>query len=499
MQTITILVDSRLRIALESVPESLAAAIRAGFTHTNPAFLLKKKLGIPSWGEPPVYRTWAHEEMGGVTYLTLPRGGMSRLRTFLGAYERVVQDRRTTGKVVNAGVIPASLVTLRGYQENAIRAMIAKENCLTSAPTGCGKTTMAIALASRLGLYTNIILWSGNLYDQWLERVERELGIPSKDIGQIRGKVRKIRPVTISMQQTIAAQGVDDELANTFGCIIMDEVQRAAAKTVFAAVDPFPAKYRFGISADETRKDRKEFLTYDLFGPVAYNIARDTLVEEGSVLEVEIRVVPTEFKADWYQENRDFNALLEAMIADKDRAELVASVTHEATAGKTEQILVLSHRREHCTELNQRLNQDGYRSGLMIGGADYAEEFGVTRTGLESGAILCGVGTIQAIAQGLDIPRIGRMVVVTPLAANKQLWNQGRGRVCRPDKSSGKTDAALYYLWDRCVYGLKHLENLAAWNKKVVVKEGENWVPVREYLKTAKSPKAGVEELDFDF
>ncbi len=47
------------------------------------------------------------------------------------------------------------------------------------------------------------------------------------------------------------------------------------------------------------------------------------------------------------------------------------------------------------------------------------------------------------------------------------------------------------------MYGLKHLENLIAWNKAVVVKDGESWTSGKEYLKTARS--IPVVDPGFDF
>lgn len=760
MPTVTLIVDSRIRIVESTIDPAVISKIRDRFVHVNPSHSLKKRLGLPAWGEPPVHRTWKREE--GI--VSFPRGGMAKIRAELeiSGWNRIVQDRRTTGKVVNAGFIPASKVVQRDYQEVMIAAAIRRENCLLRAGTGCvsgdaqigvsragksfslslsevvrrfnggvianrtwnhsiptyvrsvengmvrlrkirsasvsgskitvllildnyssvrlthdhrvmtmcgwkevqdlthddmvavegspekkttkkkatykvvaglrshpyasrrnlpsksyrggwsvpshhlvveafyngldyqtyidrlrtgdvsgllflpkamavhhidgdhknnrienlevcthsehfikhgqeggwkrinspmtfasivsidsqmvvptydlemegdpnflangiqvhnsGKTTAAIALASRLGLYTLVIVWSASLFDQWIERIERELGIPEKEIGIIRAQKTKLAPITVAMQQTLAARGPENLPLDVFGCVICDEVQRFAAKTLFDAVDIWPAKYRVGISADESRKDRKEYLIYDLFGEVAADIKRDDLTDAGNILEVEIRIVPTEFRADWYKETRDFNALLKAMTEDGTREDLIVETTRdELRTGQ--QAFLLSHRREHCTDLAKRLSGH-YKTGLLLGGEEDSEAFGETKRAMDSGAILCGVGTIQAIAQGLDIPRIGRIIVATPMAANRQLFGQARGRVCRT--APGKKNAILYYLWDQHVYGIAHVENLAKWNRAVTVKSGGEWIPVKEYIKTFKSG-GGEESMDFGF
>ncbi len=79
-----------------------------------------------------------------------------------------------------------------------------------------------------------------------------------------------VQPITIAIQKTLAAHGVDDELRSFFGAVICDEVQLFGAKTFYEVIDPWPAKYRIGVSADERRKDRKEFLIHHQFGEVVH-------------------------------------------------------------------------------------------------------------------------------------------------------------------------------------------------------------------------------------
>jgi superfamily II DNA or RNA helicase len=167
---------------------------------------------------------------------------------------------------------------------------------------------------------------------------------------------------------------------------------------------------------------------------------------------------------------------------DFDRNELIlAAVAEEA---EEEQVLVLSHRREHCMVLDQRLVGLGVRTGFLIGGADYRVEFDRSVQGIEAGTIRVGVGTFQAIGQGLDLPSVSVGVCATPIAANRQVFNQVRGRFCRT--SDGKETARLYYPWDRKVFGNKHLQNLVQWNANVVIRQEGQWMPAREYLRQWK-------------
>ncbi len=485
-----LILDNRVRILAESLSPELQTQLCSQFEHKNPQFLKLRAMNLPAWSEPPVIKTWKKKD----GWLTFPRGGMSRVRDVLKlhGHQIVVTDNRTTGKVMEWPT-PAKEMLLYGYQGEAVRICIEKQNCLLRAPTGSGKTRTGFAFAKELELPTLVVVWSAALFDQWKERAVSELGMRKADVGYIRGGKVKLRPLTIAMSQTLA-KGVSDEVNDYFGVVIFDEVQRAAAKTMFESVDPFRAKYRLGISADQTRKDKKEFLIYDLFGKVAMDIKQKDLIESGHVMDVEIRVIPTNFRADWYGMNFhqtsfleepgdtkeiDFNRLLDEMTSSESRNKLIYDVVNVEVAAE-QQVLVMSHRREHCLDLDRGLLERGTESGFLIGGDDYKVQFRQSIAKLKNWSLSVGVGTYAAIGQGLDLPAVGVAIATTPIGGNKQFFGQVRGRVCRISK--GKTSARLYYLWDRHVYG-SHLENLVRWNTSVVVFSHGQWVEAKEYIR----------------
>ncbi len=489
-------VDNRIRLDLthwvdDPAMEETAKLLKEDFTHKNPQREMLKRIGKPHWGEPKTIETWTETQQGGTWHVSFPRGGMPRVRARLeeAGHRRKVEDAREAGDP-EGETMPDHRLSLYPYQERATQAAIASESGIIRAPTGSGKTSVGFALAARLKLCTLVIVYNSGLFDQWVKRTAKELGIGPNDIGIIRGGKRKLRPLTIAMQQTLNARGVDPEMARYFGLVIVDEVHRAAARTMFEAVDPFPARFRVGISADHRRKDGKEFLTRDLFGEVSDDIKRAALIKSGHVLDVQVRVIPTDFEADWYgltsEENPDLELdtgrLMQEMTDDHARNELILSVTLEEA--QDQQVLILSHRRDHCMLLDQRLVGLGVRTGFLIGGDDYRVEFRKSVQGVEAGTVRVGVGTFQAIGQGLDLPSVSVGVCATPIAANRQVFNQVRGRFCRT--SAGKTTARLYYPWDRKVFGTKHLQNLVQWNADVVVRQEGTWVSAREYLQRTK-------------
>jgi hypothetical protein len=83
----------------------------------------------------------------------------------------------------------------------------------------------------------------------------------------------------------------------------------------------------------------------------------------------------------------------------------------------------------------------------------------------------------------VNLPSLGAGIAVTPIGANKQTFNQVRGRLSR--KAEGKASARLYVIWDQLVFP-RHLDNFISWNPTVTVRDRGKWVDAREYRKRMK-------------
>lgn len=463
---IPVTVDDQLRFSTRGLPVEMLDEIKAAHTHENGHRKRLKHMKVPGWwGEPEYYATWK-EERG---TLIIPRGATGTLR---GAF-----DRRGYGpnfidkRVFSHCDQPKHRLTLRADQKLAVSTIVEKENCVIRAPTGSGKTCMALASISEIQAPALVVVWNSTLMKQWIERIESELGYRARDVGRIQGGKLALRPITVAMQQTLwkLDQGERDLIRDYFGIVVMDEVHRAAARTFVEVIDWMPARYRIGLSADERRKDRKEFLIYDQFGNVAYDVSKTELEEAKAVVDVEIRVVLTDLDAPWYADapkgTRD-KLLLDQIEKDDERTALIAELAaDEAMAG--EQVLVLSHRRDHCERIRLAISARGINCGLMIGGASDAAELDDAVRGLRSGELRVAVGTVQAIGTGIDLPSVSRGVIATPLATNKQMLGQVRGRFCRT--AEGKDRALVYYLHDQKALGPTNVQAIKRWNKTTTV------------------------------
>jgi superfamily II DNA or RNA helicase len=488
-----VVVDDRVRVRLADISDDAVLRLRADFTYENPEYKKRKAARIPLAGETREIATWSED--AGV--MTFPRGGLSRVCDVLDAYgvdyEQV--DARSVGDAdllfSHYDIPDLQGIELRPYQVAARDAVLKRENCIVHLGTGGGKTTIAMALIAAAKLPALVVVPDVGLLDQWYERVQRELGLRPDQIGRIGAGEWRVRPITIATDDTLHARPEAFEaIAGKFGVFVYDEVHGAAARTIFDVVDRSPSRFRVGFSNDSSRKDRKEFLVHDLFGAVAFEASARDLAAQGFILDVEVRVVPTDFDAPWYKaafvdvarsRNRVRFAsvqsrLIEEMTYDRARNELITDwVVREGGASAA----VLSQRVEHAVELDRRIAATGVRTGFVLGGAGWKKQFGETIRGLRSGDVQVALGTIQAFGTGKDVPALANVFVVTPLANHKQGLAQVKGRACR----LGKDSAHLYYFWDKRVSGKKAIENLVRWNKTVVVWSEGAWVNGRAYLR----------------
>lgn len=502
MRTVSIVVDQRASIPgayLDTIPDSAIEELRSAFTYANPEFEKARAMGFRK----RIPRTISTAVYEGRT-LTFPRGGLERVIGLLRSndIEVEIEDKLSNGDQ-SIGKIPRHRVELYPFQDEMVEAAIRQGTCLLRAPQGSGKTTAALALAARIGLPTLVIVSTTNLLDQWIRRCTQELGLSEHEVGIIRGGKVRIGPITIAMQQSLRKHAL--KLTRVFGTVIADEVQLFAASTFQNVVDRLAARYRIGVSGDERRADQKEFLIYDQFGSIAHEVKHEDMVAAGYVHEVEIRVVMTDFEADWFTKIHDpkkrvkaLDKLLDEMLSNKERNELALGCVKDQVS-QGEQVIVLSNRRDHCHALDALATSEKLSSGLFIGGPDYREQFESTLRGIWAHEIDVAIGTYQAIGVGFDAPRVARGVCAMPVANSKKgeyQFKQYRGRFARTCK--GKDDAILYYLLDAHVFGLGALHNLIRWNNRVSVWDtGSNsWIEGKRFLDGKKTKRRSGKATD---
>lgn len=493
MGNVYVRIDSRIRLLREDLPRVVVDRLKESFDHWNPEFSSAKAAGRSTWNIPRTIRTW-RERPG---ELNFPRGGWKKIEAILHAWNLVpdVDDYRVTG---NTRVrLPDPKRKLWDHQVDIVNTIAREETVIVKSGTGSGKTTGLLAAIPKIAVPTLVVVHSDALAEQWLERCEIDLGLRPRYVGRIQGARFELQPITIAMQKTLSnITTKEPETARAmydyFGAVFADECHLFGARTFIEGIDPFPAKFRVGASADHRRKDKKDFLITDLFGEVGVTYEHEELVEKGMVMDVEFRVINSTFEAPWYTArstnqmsvsekeiyDRTFVDLVKEMSFDDAREKLwFEHVVREVSAGN--QVLIMAHETQHCRAIAAKLVMHDIPFGLLFGtGNSEKGEFKRTVDGLRSKQLMVGVGTYKAVGTGIDVPSVGVAFAVTPIAANEQFVGQVRGRVCR--KAEGKTSARLYLVLDPRVYGTKHHRNLKRWNANNLQwdRVREDWVPL---------------------
>lgn len=497
MNRIQITTDNRIRLSLHCLDPETLTALQREFTHRNPnRAKLEKQIEGAKFNrtkpalryaleaklkqEPATEPTW---RING-DEISFARGGKERLFALLedAGYFIDEIDNRNDGSLPR----PNARYTgeLRSYQEDILRNAMASECGIARAPTGSGKTENIIGLICEANVPSLVIVHEGGLLMQWIGRIRKSTDV--RDVGVIGDGQFNPRSITVGMQQSLVRR--IDSIRGLFGFVACDEAHLFAASTFIKVVDELPTKYRFGFTADERRKDKKEYLLYDTIGPRFAEVKEDELIEEGHILDVEVRLVPTEFEREWWNEmppqsrGTEMNRLIHEMAEDPARNEIIIQIATWA-AREGHQTLVMAHHVDHCRRLLADIAARDPRVGLLIGDDD--ANYTRSIAGLLRGDIRIGVGTYKKMGTGIDVKALSCGIAATPIHLNRGFQKQVKGRFCRT--TDGKTDSALYVLWDREIFGLAPVENFKRWARRCVVRDDDRWIDAKEFLKREKA------------
>lgn len=422
------------RLFLTDVPDDLADRLKKRLRFKNPKWLENERRGRWNKGVPE-YLSFCHETPGGG--LAVPRGFIRHLILMCREAEipHEIEDIRRSLSPVDfqfSGELAA-------FQETAVAAMEAKEFGVLSAPTGSGKTVMALSLVARRRQPAIIVVHTRELADQWTDRVGAFLGIPEAEVGLIGGGKREMgSAVTVALVQSLYKCA--NEAARHTGYLIVDECHRTPSRTFTEAVSAFDSRYMMGLSATPWRRDKLSRLIYWHLGDLHHEVAAADLVEEGHILEAEVILRETEFIAH-SDPVRDYSKMLSELTHDDGRNHLIAADAAKEAAGSDGAILVLSDRKHHCETLQAILKfRHRIDAGLLTGDLSMAKRREVLDR-LNAGEIRVLVATGQLVGEGFDCPDLTTLFIATPIRFSGRVI-QYLGRVLRP--APGKKTARVY-------------------------------------------------------
>ncbi|MDZ7597064.1 MAG: DEAD/DEAH box helicase family protein [Desulfobacterales bacterium] len=168
----------RHNLLLKDPPEDLRRLVIKRLTLLNPRWIENQRMGRYNFKTPKELKFFSRTASGG---LVIPRGYMRQLIVHCRELDVALSldDRRRR-------LPPVPFLfsgQLKGFQQTAVDAMLAKDFGTLSAPTGSGKTVMALDLIARRRQPALIVVHTRELALQWIQRVESFLGIPAAQVG----------------------------------------------------------------------------------------------------------------------------------------------------------------------------------------------------------------------------------------------------------------------------------------------------------------------------
>lgn len=419
------------RLEMISPPVTLVLKIHDTFSLENPAWLENKRM--KRWqGRTPYMLTFYKKQRDG---LSLPRGTLGLIIYFckeMGIPYQLDDRRRTLPSVEFS-----FRGSLKGYQQRAVREVLARDFGVLQSPTGSGKTVMALAIIATRRQPTLIIVHNKELLHQWLERIEAFLSIPREEIGIIGAGAKRIgERITVGIINSVYPMA--DQLREHIGHLVVDECHKCPSRTFTEAVTAFEGRYMLGLSATPYRRDGLTKLIVWYLGRKV-EIDPTDLSGEDIIQNVEVFFRETAFITD-FDPSEEYTQMLSQLTEDRERNSLiVADILSEASQNDGT-LLVLTDRKSHCDTLACLLKANGITPDILTGDVQSDVRKAVVER-LNSGGVRVLIATGQLIGEGFDCRGLSTLFLTTPIKFDGRLI-QYLGRILRP--SPGKDRARVF-------------------------------------------------------
>lgn len=437
-ENLRVVIGRQIEIPTLGMPAELKSALRRLAILPNPLFYERQRLRFSTHDIPRFISCGElHDDR-----LCLPRGvweGGRRLLDRAGA-KIIVEDQREAGSPIG---VPFT-GELTPPQEEAVAALFEHDNGVLVAPPGAGKTVMGCALIARRGVRALVLAHRETIVDQWLERMQRFLGVAKSDVWRapgIRGKGS--RPLGVAMLQKIARAEMPREYLSGFGFVIVDECHHVPAASFEAAIKQVGARYVLGLTATPRRKDGLERILFMQCGPVRHQIGYGG---EGMPKRVVIHSFSKD-EVNWPSDKAgDIHRLWTVLLGNGGRTRRIAAdLAHCLKAGRF--CVLLSDRKEHLRLLaaeivRQRPSMED--DTILVDGSvpRRARQAIVAdlRQRCEAGRPFALLATASLLGEGFDLPRLDTLILAMPISFKGRVV-QYAGRLHRD--CPGKTDARV--------------------------------------------------------
>ena len=420
-------------LKLSNIPQRVKKELLDNLTLVNPKWLENARMKRWNRNVPKTLRFFHRYKD---TYW-VPRGYLRQLIRICRYYDihYQLEDRRRT--------LPSIRLPFQGrlkpFQKRAVEKMLARDFGTLNAPTGSGKTVMALYVIAQRGQPALIVVHTKELAFQWIEQIQKFLDIDGSQIGLIgAGKKQVDRLITVALVQSLYRCA--DLVSNQIGHLIVDECHRTPSRTFTEAVTEFDSRFMLGLSATPFRRDNLSKLIFWHLGDIHHSIDRKNLIKEGHILKAEIVLRKTDFEP-YHDPVNDYSKMLLELTQDDDRNHLIAEDVFKESQENAGVCLVLSDRKRHCETLQALLRYKHHLKADLLTGELSSEQRKAVLARAKVGAVPALIATGQLVGEGFDCPHLTSLFLATPIRFSGRV-QQYLGRILRP--SAEKRQPKVY-------------------------------------------------------
>jgi superfamily II DNA or RNA helicase len=303
---------------------------------------------------------------------------------------------------------------LRDYQNNIVDKYVKHVGDigggLLEIDTGLGKTVIGLNIISRLKKKTLIIVHKEFLLNQWVERIREFL--PQARIGKIQGKIIDIedKEIVIAMLQSISMKTYDNEVFESFGFTIIDEVHHLGAEVFCQAFLKFNTAYCLGLSATMNRKDGLSKVFKLFLGEIIHTEKRE-MTTTLNVKAIDYSLDDEEYNKMVYNFKGDplYSTMISKVCNCTYRSEFILSVLeNEFRLNPDQQMILLAHNKSLLQYLYDAISHRKINSvGYYVGGMKEQQL-------KESETKKIILATYSMASEGLDIKTLTTLVLASP-------------------------------------------------------------------------------------
>lgn len=394
----------------------------------NPDYAKKERMGLWTGNTP---RTLNLYKINGESVI-IPIGAFKGIKPILNTYDVEYSQDMANNEPVEYN----AEVNLYDYQEIAVEQMLKAGYGILQSPAGSGKTQMGIALAVKLG---RKCLWLTHTHDLLKQSYDRASQYIDKSLlGTITaGKVNIGSGITFATVQTLSKQDLT-QYKYMWDVVITDECHRVAgtptAMTQFSKViSNLACRYKYGLSATVHRADGMIKCAYMLIGDVKYVVPDEAVKDK--VMAVNIERVDTDCEIPFSALDTDgtinYTKLITSLANSTKRNDIIYDKLMKNSAHYN---LILSDRLDQLYYLYNQMPPTLQGQSTVIDGKMTSKKAKAEREqaieDMRSGKKHFLFASYKLAKEGLDIPRLDRLHLVTP-QKDYAIIVQSVGRIAR--------------------------------------------------------------------